>query len=123
MAARRWRRKKAAIVAPPEAQRLSMGTLPKKFAFGKYAGVDIRDIPSDYLQYVIESNKRVIADCQEELERREAAAQADLSWIQRVIETGYRELAKKIHPDAGGDNAGMAELNAAVEALREVARR
>jgi DnaJ-class molecular chaperone len=38
-----------------------------------------------------------------------------------MIETRYRDLAKRLHPDAGGSTAAMAELNAARDqALREV---
>lgn len=38
-----------------------------------------------------------------------------------LIETAYRRLAKKAHPDAGGSHAAMAELNSARdEALKEI---
>ena len=38
-----------------------------------------------------------------------------------MIETAYRQLAKKSHPDHGGSDAAMAELNTAkVDALREI---
>lgn len=36
-----------------------------------------------------------------------------------VAEASYRALAKSKHSDAGGDDAGMAELNKAIAAVRE----
>jgi curved DNA-binding protein CbpA len=35
------------------------------------------------------------------------------------IEAAYREKAKRAHPDAGGSEAAMAELNSARDQLRE----
>ena len=40
---------------------------------------------------------------------------------QELIECGYRALARKLHPDAGGTTESMQELNAAVTWLREKA--
>jgi hypothetical protein len=34
------------------------------------------------------------------------------------VNAGYKALAKKRHPDAGGTHEGMAELNRAAEALK-----
>ena len=53
-----------------------MANLPKTLPFGKYAGWDLRDVPEDYLRLVIDSNGRVIADCEEELDLR-AAVEAE----------------------------------------------
>jgi curved DNA-binding protein CbpA len=40
------------------------------------------------------------------------------------VSAGFRELAKRHHPDLnGGDGETMKELNAAVEMLREMLRR
>ena len=35
-----------------------------------------------------------------------------------IAEASYRELAKTAHPDSGGSNEAMAELNKAIEAVR-----
>lgn len=90
--------------------------------FGKYSGCDIRDVPTDYLEWVIENTQKTVDACKEELERRYLIEEADQSWTERVITAGYRELSKRHHPDAGGDTADMQKLNAAVEFLREVVR-
>jgi hypothetical protein len=36
----------------------------------------------------------------------------------RIIDSGYRAMAKSLHPDAGGSNDAMLELNQARDALR-----
>jgi hypothetical protein len=41
----------------------------------------------------------------------------------REVAAAYRELAKRWHPDGGGNEARMAEINAAYELLRVIARR
>src|SRR5262245_30234786 len=40
-----------------------------------------------------------------------------------VIESAYRRLARKYHPDLGGSTERMAELNAAYEILRDPVKR
>jgi hypothetical protein len=94
----------------------------KRLRFGKYKGESISSVPSEYLQFLIESATTTIEECKEELTHREAAAEATLPWVSRVVETGYRELARRHHPDAGGNTEEMRELNAAVEALRDLVR-
>ena len=36
-----------------------------------------------------------------------------------VLEAAYRALAKKLHPDAGGSEAGMKDLNEAMERIKQ----
>src|SRR5262245_42509479 len=40
----------------------------------------------------------------------------------RIVEAGYRNLARQLHPDTGGDLASMVELNLTVEWLRMLFR-
>lgn len=96
--------------------------------FGKYSGYPITEVPSDYLEFLISNATRSIADYRTELDRRAALEDADKTWMERVVETGYRELAKRYElaalPDAlGVDGDRMREINAAVEMLREVLKR
>ena len=88
--------------------------------FGKYRGYDITEVPIEYLEWMLEANRRTISEIEEELERRKLAEMAKMSWLERVIATGYKELAKKHHPDVGGDAHEMQQINAAVELLREM---
>jgi hypothetical protein len=86
--------------------------------FGKYADVDIEQIPTDYLEWLIESMRLRVAEIDSELERRCLAEEADQSWVEKVVAAGYRSLAKQYHPDCGGDPEAMRELNAAAAKLR-----
>ena len=46
-----------------------------------------------------------------------------MTWEQRIIEAGYRALAKQHHPDKGGQAADMVALNAARDRLVEFGNR
>jgi hypothetical protein len=52
-----------------------------------------------------------------DLERR--LAQRELS--RRIVDAGYRALAKELHPDKGGSQEAMARLNRARDHLKEFA--
>lgn len=40
-------------------------------------------------------------------------------WPMEQIEQAYRQKARQVHPDSGGSTAGMAEINAAMDAIRK----
>jgi hypothetical protein len=87
--------------------------------YGKHKGRDIRDVPSEYLEWLAETNIQSVHSIEVELKRRELDDKQDLSMADRIIKAGYRELSKKYHPDAGGRHLDMVELNAAVQQLRD----
>lgn len=89
-----------------------------KLGFGKYKDLDISEVPESYLQWLINNSKQKIVDYEAELKRREQQDDADATWIERLVKTGWRELTKRHHPDVGGSTADMQEINAAYEALR-----
>lgn len=90
--------------------------------FGKHKGSDIRDVPLEYLEWLADSNRETLEAIEEEIERRERLEEANMPWIERLIQAGYRELAKRHHPDVGGDTNSMKEVNAAADKLRDMAR-
>lgn len=90
--------------------------------FGKHRGESISEVPSEYLEWLLEQNKITIEGIEEELERRISAESAKLPIVQQIIQAGYRVLAKQHHPDHGGDIEKMKEVNSAVEYLRRAAR-
>ena len=57
------------------------------------------------------------ARAREELKRRAATRKAQRDMAHRIVTLGYRELAKKVHPDIGGDAEQMVTLNHARDAL------
>jgi hypothetical protein len=89
----------------------------RTLTFGKYEGWSVRDVPEDYLQWLLSSSEDTATMCREEIARREAEEEATMGMMERIIKAGYRDLAKKYHPDAGGDNEQMKELNASYDAL------
>lgn len=85
-----------------------------RLGFGKYANCDLKDVPEDYLLWLIDDSKKKIRIFENEIARREA----DITWIEKIIKTGFRELAKQHHPDCGGSVSEMQQINAAYEALK-----
>ena len=87
--------------------------------FGKYRGTLIEDIPTDYLEWVVEvidsHNPRLLEAIKDELSMRHASSETSRpveTWtVRRIIEVGRRALAKKYHPDYGGNHEQMVALN------------
>lgn len=90
--------------------------------FGKYRGWDIEEVPRDYLEWLLDRADKQAEMLRGELERRDMVEAATESMIEQVITQGYRALAKKHHPDYGGDTEQMKEVNAAVAALRSMVK-
>jgi hypothetical protein len=93
-----------------------------KIAWGKYRGASIADVPTQYLEFLLQSCEITIAQLQSELDRRSQVAEADMSWAEKIVQAGYVTLAKRFHPDTGGTENDMREVNAAVEKLRDLLR-
>lgn len=104
--------------------------------FGKYRGVDIRVVPKDYLLWLstldLRDPLRKALDV--ELRRRDAPppppprqppprrACPHPEVARQVIATGLRHLARRHHPDVGGDHEKMVALNACADWLNEQCR-
>jgi len=100
--------------------------------FGKYRGWDLRDLPEDYLDWLEGlpdlRNPLARAVCcevsrrQQEQEPHEALQRqpdaGTMAAAGELVAAGYRELAKRNHPDVGGDTATMQAVNAAAAWLR-----
>jgi Putative quorum-sensing-regulated virulence factor len=90
-----------------------------KLGFGKYADYDLCEVPESYLRWLAMDTKQRLATYENELTRREMDAEASASWMEKIVRIGFKELAKRHHPDAGGSTRDMQGLNAAYEALSE----
>ena len=88
-----------------------------RLTFGKYKDDPIEEVPADYLEWLIYSSERSITIAKKELARREAQAEANMTMAEKIIYSGYRSLCKEHHPDVGGDEELMKELNLTKEAL------
>jgi hypothetical protein len=96
-----------------------------KLWFGKYEDMEVSEVPDGYLAYLldyerkaIERETRLVEEVEKEIAFRETQRFATLTVAQQIIEAGYRALAMKLHPDAGGNHDDMVELNATAEKLR-----
>jgi hypothetical protein len=104
-----------------------------RMPFGKYKGRLLRELPDQYLEWLSALNdlrpplrQRIV----DEQRRRKfegqwttppvakSAVNPEPTLTAKIVEKGYRTLAKQIHPDHGGDNRMMQRLNDAVEWLR-----
>lgn len=94
--------------------------LMSTLSFGKHAGKELSDVPGDYLQWLIDSRRKELADFEGELKRRELVEAGSLSIGEQILVAGYKALSKLRHPDAGGSDAQQRELNAAYEQLKVV---
>ena len=99
--------------------------------FGKYRGVEIADLPDDYLQWLcaIELREPLRGAVHVEFELRftKCDTHASLStdarvMAQELISAGYRKLAAQHHPDHGGETHAMQLVNRAAEFLHQVVR-
>src|SRR4051812_3952543 len=102
-----------------------------KIPFGKYSGIEVCALPDDYifwlsslvdlrapLRSAVQSEYRArfedTSDERHSLRQLPAEVQKVAS---ELIDTGYRGLAKKFHPDVGGSHEGMLLLVRAKEWL------
>jgi hypothetical protein len=120
----------------PGAWRQEMGdamSIDRKMPWGKHAGESLTDIESSYLCWVLEeSNARadLRADVEHELARRFAKAAPPppaSSWRRpcpdpvlaaNIVSAGLHALARKHHPDVGGNTRTMQLLNEAAAWLK-----
>ena len=93
-----------------------------KLNFGKYAGCDLRDVPESYLRWLATDSKQRLAVYESELARREMDEETSASWVQKIIRAGFKEMAKRHHPDHGGSTADMQAINVAYDTLTEWAK-
>lgn len=84
--------------------------------FGKHAGKDLQDVPEEYLEWLIDERRKEIEEYKAELARR-SDQNSQQQWMRNIIQTGYRTLAKTLHPDLAGSNELFLALSSAKEEL------
>jgi hypothetical protein len=84
--------------------------------FGKHAGKDLAEIPQDYLAWLIEERKKEIREYEDELARR-TSTEGRKEWMEKIVRTGYRTLARTLHPDLIGSSGQFLALSQAKEEL------
>ncbi len=86
--------------------------------FGKYKGIELRDVPADYLSWLVDTAEADAKRYRDELARRDAVEHSSMDLITRLLTVGYKELAKKAHPDGGGSQEQFVALQGAFETLK-----
>lgn len=109
-----------------------------KMPFGRYKGLDVAVLPTDYLTWLIgladlreplrsavlaEARKR--QEQQQEWRGQQQPANEEKTlplpvrtMAERLVGAGYRALAQQCHPDHSGDHEAMVTVNLAAETLR-----
>lgn len=97
--------------------------------FGKFKGVEVADLPDDYLDWLVSIDLRDPLLSAVEAERKlrssppapSVAPEVHTAALE-VISAGLRTLARAHHPDLGGETAVMQSINIAVGWLRQLVR-
>lgn len=100
-------------------------------SFGKFKGVELDDLPESYFLWLcsLDNLRRPLREeVQREYERRYVSSGADSSSVAEVphlvpslIESGFRVLARKHHPDVGGTDQAMRDVLDARQWLEQIA--
>lgn len=86
--------------------------------FGKYSGMDLKDVPRDYVEWLINNQQSKIKEFTDEIARRDAVEGANADLTEQIAKAGFRKLSEQMHPDHGGSTEKMVTLNAAYEQLK-----
>ena len=87
--------------------------------FGKYKGDRLCELPSDYIEWLMGWNG-LREPLRTELRRELAFREPPPASMLEIVNSGYKALAMKYHPDVGGSTEKMKILNASVESLRKM---
>jgi len=94
--------------------------------FGKYRGVNVEALPEPYLLWLLENIdlREPLRSAVEEALTGETDPPVGISnevkaMAKQVIDSGYRTLAQRFHPDLGGRHMDMVNLNEARKWLKE----
>jgi hypothetical protein len=116
-----------------------------RMPFGKHRGVDVRDLPDGYLNWLLTIDLREpllsavtrewafrFGDEEQEFgdeeeyyappppqgEAKLTYSPAEQPLLKEIVERGYRAVALKAHPDVGGSTDVMRKLNGLIAKLR-----
>jgi len=92
-----------------------------------YKGQSISSLPDNYLSWLLGvAYEPLLSAVEQEVRRRDfcqakpqPSTSLPVTMAQRIITSGFRQLAMELHPDHGGDHEQMQQLNAAHTWLRD----
>ena len=98
------------------------------FQFGKYKGKDAADVPTDYVKWLERTQTASLRELRAQMRKLGLTTSQDTTVTYRaagltplqleMMELGYRNLARQRHPDHGGSNDAMRDLNDAIARAR-----
>ncbi len=102
----------------------------RRMPFGKHKGWPLDALPTNYLDWLLglgTLREPLASGIRQERARRDSGAashtpprQLDAAIAQELVTAGYRVLAQRHHPDAGGEVEMMKRVNVTAEALRRM---
>ena len=103
-----------------------------RMPFGKFKGMYIHDMPSDYLTWLSKLDyirEPLLSAIENELHARTEPVNGGKTldpdvrvMVEELVSAGYRKLAQVHHPDHGGETRTMQLVNAAAGWLRAAVR-
>jgi hypothetical protein len=96
-----------------------------KMPWGKHRGMDLADVPEDYLRWALEHAEVMGPVLREAIRQRlglptESASNNQIvATVRDCLKVIYRELSLRYHPDRGGSHAAMIAVNHMHERLQE----
>lgn len=100
--------------------------------FGKYKGMDAAEVPTDYLKWLGRTQTASLRELRADMRKLNLVTSEDTTVTYRTVgltqlqmemlEAGYRHFARQRHPDHGGTNEAMRDLNDAIARARRRAK-
>jgi hypothetical protein len=99
--------------------------MPTRIPFGKYRGMPVGQLPTEYLEWLttIDVREPLATQIRGEYERRlydQSAIESPITLrlVDQIVSAGVRSLARTYHPDGGSHHAEMVAINNAADWLR-----
>ena len=90
------------------------------FETGMYKGIAMCDTPSDYLLALRERNLTFVRIFEGILRERGDLPVTSITRMEELVAAGQQSLAKKYHPECGGTEHEMSEVDEAAAAILEL---
>ncbi len=86
-----------------------------KLKYGKYKHVNLDEVPTEHLEFLLTEMELQRPPIEQELKRRKLAANASVFYMEEIVSAGFKILAQKYSADC--DPSGIEGSEAAKEKL------